>query len=99
MILRRKLFCSSIFTLRVLVTGMVGTPRKTKFAKLWTVIAIGGLGVAVAFTLINALNESAASSGEQFLYLLLTGIPLAFSERRSEQCRECLKRFPFYCDS
>ena len=58
---------------------MVGTPRRTKFAKLWTVIAIGGLGVAVAFTLINALNESAASSSEQFLYLLLTGIPLAFA--------------------
>ncbi len=41
-------------------------------------IVIAGLGVATAFAIINALNESAFTSVPGLIYALMTGIPLAF---------------------
>jgi hypothetical protein len=42
-------------------------------------IALVGLGIATAFAIINAINESAAAtSTPELVYLLLTGVPLAF---------------------
>jgi hypothetical protein len=51
-------------------------PRKSK---LWTIIVLVGLGIATTFAIIDALNESAAAtSTPDLIYLLLTGVPLAF---------------------
>jgi uncharacterized membrane protein YhaH (DUF805 family) len=53
--------------------------NRSRRAKLWTMIAITGLGVATAFAIINAINESAATgSTPEFITLLLTGVPLVF---------------------
>jgi ABC-type dipeptide/oligopeptide/nickel transport system permease component len=42
-------------------------------------VALIGLGIATAFAIINAINESAAATSSlDLIYLLLTGVPLAF---------------------
>ncbi|MDH2900135.1 MAG: hypothetical protein PXY39_04115 [archaeon] len=65
-----------------LVVGfsMTSYPQKrSRKAKIWTMVAIVGLGIATAFSIVNAINESAATtSTPELIYLLLTGIPLAF---------------------
>ena len=53
--------------------------KRSRKAKLWTMVALLGLGIATAFAIINAVNESAATtSTPEFISLLLTGIPLVF---------------------
>jgi tellurite resistance protein TehA-like permease len=52
--------------------------KRSRRAKLWTMMALVGLGVATAFAIVDAINESAAAtSTPEFIYFLLTGIPLA----------------------
>jgi hypothetical protein len=41
-------------------------------------VAITGLGIATAFAIINALDESSFTSTDGLVLILLTGVPLVF---------------------